>query len=651
MSEMQTEESLTKKVPVVFYGAIIDTLTQELPSDTIALRELIKNAYDASADVINIKLDTKNAILTIEDDGDGMDSVGLENLFHVGRSSKNYGKEFESTRSKEIRYAQGSKGVGFLSAMHFGSSVTWISKKEDTPGGIIQCDRTYLESLEDLSKAELILLPYDKKNRGTHISVKLDEYHLQTLKECFNSKLRRSKICNTFRKSKIAINLSMDGEKLPTEKVADFSKMSQERRLFYVKISQETKSVEIYNGEKLVERFDFPSYRQDCYINGEIVIFDMKNARSATITDLFINHNNSLAPLVYINDNLFEDDDIFDPDILRKSSSAQVMAQMIGYIDIDCSSSLMQFNTDRTRLVQNPLSDYLYSCLRKINETMQKRAAAHKVDAGVEKGLKIPQKTGCVARISLKAPSSFEVTSNPLNLYDFIYIAKDAKNNDIPFDKIEVYIDGEKSETGILPSQSLPGTVAVMYRYKDAEIGEIAQEIHLQFKVKSIPKVVIPLLLHGINEPQGPFAKVATRLMGEINELYEKNANKYFEIVACALRAVFELSVNAMRNTKSIPSDLSMPMTVEDAINAVFTHMRKDNTIQSKVAQNGSIHYDDLKNFDVDKFVNAYKTSHRGAHKSSAMLSPSDIKDIGMRASEFAHIVSVLMLLYRNGKI
>lgn len=648
MGDSRNKISEEKMVPVLFDGGIIPTLSEELPSDVIALRELIKNAYDASADSVRLNLNTQRKVLTIDDDGDGMDAVGLQRLFHLGRSGKNYGKFFESTRSKEKRYQQGSKGIGFLAALHFGSFVTWTSKKEGEEGSRIQCDRTYLESLTDLSEAELKLSPYAKPDRGTRIEVNLEDYRYTSLLDCFTNDEIRAKICNTFRKSNLSIIISIDNDVLKSERVSDFTTSALKRHLFYAKIEHESKTVAIYNAEQFIDSFDIPECHPDCKINGEIVILDLKGTRTSVITKLFINHNRSLTPLVYINDNLYEDYTLFDPDILRKTQNTQVMAQMMGYIDIECDSESMKFNTDRTRLSQNPLSDSIYSCLKKINENIQAIASAHKNDNGIKKGFTIPKLHGTYARISLRGISTYEITSTPINLRDFIYIAKDSKNQDISLEKIDVYINDQKSDTGILPSQTLPCSIIVHFKYEDKEIGLIAAEKELVFKDKPSPKVKINLLSHNIVEAKNSYAKVCSRLMNEINSL---STARYAEVISCGLRAIFELSVYSLRNVTGIPKDLRTPQSTEAAIPAIFNHIRDNKIVHQKVALHSAIGFDDLKNFEVDKFVQAYKTSHRGAHKSSALLSPSDMKDIGMRASEFAHIVSVLLMLYRNGKL
>lgn len=105
-------------------GNIIGELSEKIPSNIVALNELIKNSYDAGAKKIDIKLNTKESKLIISDDGSGMDKKDIDTLFHISNSKKEYGKINEYGR-----FTQGSKGLGFLSVFKFGDYVTWRTKK------------------------------------------------------------------------------------------------------------------------------------------------------------------------------------------------------------------------------------------------------------------------------------------------------------------------------------------------------------------------------------------------------------------------------------------------------------------------------------------------------------------------------------------
>ncbi len=106
-------------------GNILRELSEKIPSLTIAMNELVKNAYDAGSDEIYIDLDIENNLLRILDDGSGLSEKAIDELFHVSNSDKQYG-----VTNEYGRYTQGSKGLGFLSVFKFGNHVKWVTINE-----------------------------------------------------------------------------------------------------------------------------------------------------------------------------------------------------------------------------------------------------------------------------------------------------------------------------------------------------------------------------------------------------------------------------------------------------------------------------------------------------------------------------------------
>ena len=51
---------------VTVHGQTLESLSNQLPTDVIALNELIKNAYDADATEVSINYDSIAEVLTIE---------------------------------------------------------------------------------------------------------------------------------------------------------------------------------------------------------------------------------------------------------------------------------------------------------------------------------------------------------------------------------------------------------------------------------------------------------------------------------------------------------------------------------------------------------------------------------------------------------
>ena len=99
-----------------------------------AILELVKNAYDAKATVLEIFFEENK--LSIIDNGVGMNSSDIKSHWmHVGKS----GKEYEVTDSnKKKRILAGSKGIGRFALSRLGANVCMYSRKEGSLGpGII----------------------------------------------------------------------------------------------------------------------------------------------------------------------------------------------------------------------------------------------------------------------------------------------------------------------------------------------------------------------------------------------------------------------------------------------------------------------------------------------------------------------------------
>lgn len=110
---------------------------QLITDEFVAIFELVKNAFDAHAnnvDIIFENLNTPNAKIIIKDDGKGMNFDELKNKWlFVGYSAKK-----EGTEDKDYRHGlgvrriyAGAKGVGRFSCDRLGSKLKLITKKDE----------------------------------------------------------------------------------------------------------------------------------------------------------------------------------------------------------------------------------------------------------------------------------------------------------------------------------------------------------------------------------------------------------------------------------------------------------------------------------------------------------------------------------------
>ncbi|MGJ7514465.1 sensor histidine kinase [Pseudomonas baetica] len=105
---------------------------ESIASSTAAIGELLKNAYDANAEEVEVKfvkLDRKVPLLIIEDDGDGMSLETLESVW------LKIGTEHKSDKVKSIgknRVFTGAKGLGRLGIDRLCKKLILQTKTEDS---------------------------------------------------------------------------------------------------------------------------------------------------------------------------------------------------------------------------------------------------------------------------------------------------------------------------------------------------------------------------------------------------------------------------------------------------------------------------------------------------------------------------------------
>lgn len=102
---------------------------ESISSSLVAVSELVKNAYDADAEEVIIKfsgLGTHSPILTITDDGDGMDKDNLlTRWMRIGTTHK-----YEVGKSSKERVYTGAKGLGRLGIDRLCTQLNLFTKTE-----------------------------------------------------------------------------------------------------------------------------------------------------------------------------------------------------------------------------------------------------------------------------------------------------------------------------------------------------------------------------------------------------------------------------------------------------------------------------------------------------------------------------------------
>jgi signal transduction histidine kinase len=108
---------------------------QLISSSTVALLELIKNAYDAGSNTVTIKIDQARKTMTIEDKGHGMTLNDIATKYLViGTTSrlkdKNKLRKNPINKNDQIKAPLGEKGLGRFATMKLGEKLVLLTKSK-----------------------------------------------------------------------------------------------------------------------------------------------------------------------------------------------------------------------------------------------------------------------------------------------------------------------------------------------------------------------------------------------------------------------------------------------------------------------------------------------------------------------------------------
>jgi signal transduction histidine kinase len=133
---MDSEKNISPITFVPKARIIMQLGDQLIRSESIAILELIKNAYDACASKVTIRMKNletpENAEIIITDNGWGMDYELVKNVWlHPGTTYKKNQVEDENFISPCGRVPLGEKGIGRFGVHKLGYVIELISKKKD----------------------------------------------------------------------------------------------------------------------------------------------------------------------------------------------------------------------------------------------------------------------------------------------------------------------------------------------------------------------------------------------------------------------------------------------------------------------------------------------------------------------------------------
>lgn len=625
-----------------FDGHILSELSSQIPSDIFALNELIKNSYDAMASTINIALNTQNKTLTITDDGKGMGQEEISELLHISYSSKKYGT------LNNNRYIQGSKGLGALAAFRFGTQVTWTTRKSNTETNLT-IDRDDAIKNENLTKYEIHTETKETHDKhGTSITMQLTDDTQQTLEDELRNPLISSRIVYAFlpktetrrdNPNDVGIQILINGKTIAQRydpalnmNIASIMPNRQRAEITYNSEKTDTASI-IHNGKEIKQIPLKLTPSDDFTVHLHLVYFKLngvKNKERETIPPLFKTEKQTITPQIFINENLFDSPDLFDPEINRRKKNNQSAPQFIGYVCIN--SDKVNFNPDRTQLSETPLNKKIKRFLAHINKQLQTTVASY---------LPMEKTSG-----NTSEPTVADNLNTPETAAKNIGTINDTK------------INGDNTQTADAPDNS-------SVRRKQSEEK--------------------PLLLHNFGNPIKPLhiksEELKYPLVNLVNQINDLGKKGKYELIACGLRLFFDVPLTKLRGyegqskeVKRLLDDvkeyeehenkgkqLSQHLIIKRILDNLHVDRNTPNSSEPSESmlepkEAGALRRQistslkmsnkfELKNnlSQAESIAHNAEFSNLGSHRSTIYLTEKSIEDIANSASLFTSIVDALL--------
>ena len=148
-------------------------------SPRLAIFELVKNAYDADAEVVRVRLkniERPNASIVVEDDGDGMTLKTIRDIWLVPGHDHRARQRAALQRTRRGRLPLGEKGLGRFAAHKLGNRIKVITRARERQECVISINWAKLIRKKDLSDAMVRVIKRDPvvfrgDDTGTRITI------------------------------------------------------------------------------------------------------------------------------------------------------------------------------------------------------------------------------------------------------------------------------------------------------------------------------------------------------------------------------------------------------------------------------------------------------------------------------------------------
>jgi hypothetical protein len=157
-------QSSPEFIPVTIDKSHIITIGERMYAESIEfIRELVNNAYDADATLVEINV--RGDSIEIKDNGTGMDREGLKQYFNIGSQQKLYSPTSPIYNRDRI----GQFGIGKFASLSACKRFEVITKRDDFVGRVV-FDKEQWEKEGDVWQLPLEILPADfRKQNGTTV--------------------------------------------------------------------------------------------------------------------------------------------------------------------------------------------------------------------------------------------------------------------------------------------------------------------------------------------------------------------------------------------------------------------------------------------------------------------------------------------------
>jgi signal transduction histidine kinase len=175
--ELRVEQSSVEALPFIIHPRVFKALGTDLvTNDVVAIIELVKNAYDAYATVVEIRFieAAKGLVLEIEDNGSGMSRETIRDAWCTVATPYRHKNAVAKSKGNPDRRTSGEKGLGRLSAARLGSKLEMVTRSDGDSCWTLRVDWEQLAAAGSLEQCVATIQRTDEspfKTSGTLLRI------------------------------------------------------------------------------------------------------------------------------------------------------------------------------------------------------------------------------------------------------------------------------------------------------------------------------------------------------------------------------------------------------------------------------------------------------------------------------------------------